>query len=319
MEDNVLLKDSEKRINKIKIMHHFFDHHLVVAISVRSRVIHDVFASNPSLDKNKLELFHLQYTDSFLELLKKLKKKNEQNYLIINNEIIINQEMIQEYQKEIEKDVFCDRVKTHNLIMQAFMKLLYQHLAYENSISVLTNLKEKNDLSDELGLEYYRKISDESYNKFLNYPRNASYTFLNFEIEKKLIGKLNLQHFKFKLCCGFQYNSYFIEVYEFIHCNEYFVYIKEKNQYFFIEISDFKELDFSRNKSNKKEIILQLKQKNEQMQRKAKLQLNMVPNDVENVLKDYLDKISMVEFLDDLKDIDEETNILKTMLNLNIK
>lgn len=319
MKENALIKDSEKRINKLKVLHHFFDHQLVVAISVRTRVIHDIFASNTALDSNKLELFHLQYTDSLLDVLKKLKKKNEQKYLIFNNEITINQELIDEFQKEIEKDVFYDRVKTHNLIMQAFMQSLYQDLAYENTVSVLTNLKEKNDLSDELGLEFYRKISEENYQKLVSYPRNPSYQFLDFEIEKKLIGKLNTQHFMFKLSCGFQFNGVFIEVYEFIHSNDYFVYIKDKKQYFFINKKDFNGLDFSRNKSNKKEIIVQLKQKNEQIQIKAKQQLHLVPNEVENVLKEYLVKITSVEFLDDLQNIDEETNILKTMLNLNIK
>lgn len=319
MEEIALLKESEKRINKLKVLNHFFDFQLVVDISVRTRVIHDIFASNNTLDLNKLELFHLQYTDSLLVVLKKLKKKNEQKYLILINEININQELEKNFQKEIEKDIFLDRVKTHNLIMQAFMQSLYNDLAYENSVSVLTNLKEKNDLSNELGLEFYRKIPVEDFNKFQDIKVDSTYKVLDFEIDKKLIGKLNSQHFKFKLCCGFQCNGSFIEVYEFIHCNIHFVYLNEKKQYFIFPKNEFKSIDFSRNKSNKKEIIVYLNQRNELLKTKAEQQLKLIPVEIEQLLNDYLNKITSIKLIDDLQNIDEETNILKTMLNINIK
>ena len=39
-----------------------------------------------------------------------------------------------------------------------------------------------------------------------------------------------------------------------------------------------------------------------------------LPESVLEVLKDYLNKISSVDFLEDLQNVDEQTNILKTML-----
>ncbi len=319
MEFTAIIKDSEKRLNKLKVLTNFFDYSHVIAISVRTRVIHDIFALNKDLDINKLELFHLQYTDSLLDLLIKLKKSIEKKYLLINNEIQINSDIINSYVSEVNKDDFTERVKTHNLIMQAFMKTLYNHLAFENKMSKINNLEEKNDLSNEMGIEFYRKISLRKYEQLNAISSNSSYDFFDFRIEKKLLGKLNIQKFKFKFLCGFQFNNQFIEIYEFIHCNEYFIFLKEKKEFLTLNLAEFKNIDFSKNNSNKKEILLQLKRKNVDLNNKAERTLKSIPSDVEIVLSNYYDKISSMEFLDDLQNIDEQTNVLRTMLNINIK
>lgn len=319
MEVTAIIKDSEKRLNKLKVLTNFFDQSQVIAISVRTRVIHDMFASNKALDINKLELFHLQFTDSLLDLLIKLKKNIEQKYLLINNEIQINNEVINSFVSEIKKDEFLDRVKTHNLIIQTFMESLYNDLAFDKKVSKLTNLVEKNDLSNEMGTEFYRKIALQEYEQLNSISSNSMYEFFDFRIEKKLLGKLNIQKFKFKFLCGFQFNNQFIEIYEFIHCNEYFIFLKEKKEFLTLNLAEFKNIDFSKNNSNKKEILLQLKRKNVDLNNKAERTLKSIPSDVEIVLNNYCDKISSMEFLDDLQNIDEQTNVLRTMLNINIK
>lgn len=319
MEVTAIIKDSEKRLNKLKVLTNFFDQSQVIAISVRTKVIHDMFASNKALDINKLELFHLQFTDSLLDLLIKLKKNIEQKYLLINNEIQINNEVINSFVSEIKKDEFLDRVKTHNLIIQTFMESLYNDLAFDKKVSKLTNLVEKNDLSNEMGTEFYRKIALQEYEQLNSISSNSMYEFFDFRIEKKLLGKLNIQKFKFKFLCGFQFNNQFIEIYEFIHCNEYFIFLKEKKEFLTLNLAEFKNIDFSKNNSNKKEILLQLKRKNVDLNNKAERTLKSIPSDVEIVLNNYCDKISSMEFLDDLQNIDEQTNVLRTMLNINIK
>ena len=319
MEVTAIIKDSEKRLNKLKVLTNFFDQSQVIAISVRTRVIHDMFANNKDLDINKLELFHLQFTDSLLDLLIKLKKNIEQKYLLINNEIQINNEVINSFVSEIKKDEFLDRVKTHNLIIQTFMESLYNDLAFDKKVSKLTNLVEKNDLSNEMGTEFYRKIALQEYEQLNSISSNSMYEFFDFRIEKKLLGKLNIQKFKFKFLCGFQFNNQIIEIYEFIHCNEYFIFLKEKKEFLTLNLAEFKNIDFSKNNSNKKEILLQLKRKNVDLNNKAERTLKSIPSDVEIVLNNYCDKISSMEFLDDLQNIDEQTNVLRTMLNINIK
>ena len=203
--------------------------------------------------------------------------------------------------------------------MQTFMESLYNDLAFDKKVSKLTNLVEKNDLSNEMGTEFYRKIALQEYEQLNSISSNSMYEFFDFRIEKKLLGKLNIQKFKFKFLCGFQFNNQFIEIYEFIHCNEYFIFLKEKKEFLTLNLAEFKNIDFSKNNSNKKEILLQLKRKNVDLNNKAERTLKSIPSDVEIVLNNYCDKISSMEFLDDLQNIDEQTNVLRTMLNINIK
>lgn len=319
MDFTTIIRDSEKRLNKLKILINFFDQSQIIAIHVRTKVIHDIFFSNKTLDTSKLELFHLQYTDSLLDLLVKLKKNIEQKYLLLTNEIQINNDLINTFESEIQKDNFSDRVKTHTLIMQCFIQSLYQVLAFDDKSNSNMSFKEKEDLANEMGIEFYRKIGLNEYEQLNKISCDAVYEYSGLRIEKKLLGKLNIQKFKFKFQCGFQFNNQFIEVYEFIHTNEHFIYFKEKNEFLSINLNDFKHIDFSKNNSNKKEIVLQLKRKNIDLNTKAEQTLKSIPYDVETILKNYYDKISSLEFLDDLQSIDEQTNVLRTMLNINIK
>lgn len=319
MEFEEIINNSEGRLNKLKILSNFFDNSLVISIAVRTRVIHDIFASNQLLDSNKLELFHLQYTDTLIDLLTKLKKNLEQKYTIIINEIQINTDVIESFKGQIQKDNFRECVQTHNLIMQSFLESLYHQLAFDTKETTNVLIQEIDELQREKGLEFYRKINAEDYQILSNIPVKGFYENQNYKVEKKLLGKLNIQNFAFKFLCGFQFDNQFIEVYEFIHTEEHFIYLKDKKTFLPIKIEEYKRLDFSKNVSNKKEIVLQLQQKNTELNVKSNTILKAIPNDVEQVLVEYTEKITSIEFLDNLQSIDEQTNILRTMLNINIK
>ena len=319
MEFEEIINNSEGRLNKLKIFSNFFDNSLVISIAVRTRVVHDIFASNKSLDINKLELFHLQYTDTLIDLLTKLKKNLEQKYTIIVNEIQINTDIIESFKGQIQKDNFRECVQTHNLIMQSFLESLYNQLAFDTNETTNLLTQEIDDLEREKGLEFYRKLNAEDYQILVNIPAKGFYENQNYKVEKKLLGRLNIQNFAFKFLCGFQFDNQFIEIYEFIHIEEHFIYLKDKKAFLPIKIDDYKRLDFSRNVSSKKEILLQLQQKNTELRVKSTVILKAIPNDVEQVLIDYNEKITSIEFLDNLQSIDEQTNILRTMLNINIK
>jgi hypothetical protein len=79
-----------------------------------------------------------------------------------------------------------------------------------------------------------------------------------------------------------------------------------------------KGLTCLRNLSNKAAIIQDLKQKNDLLRDKLSTVKTSLPNDVEDVLAGYLEKISGVDFLEELQNVDEQTNILRAMLNINI-
>ncbi|RXM49738.1 MULTISPECIES: hypothetical protein [unclassified Chryseobacterium] len=59
-----------------------------------------MFQENTALDYNKLELFHLQYTDSLIELLTKIKRQKENDMLAVLNEIDINKNIFQVLKKD---------------------------------------------------------------------------------------------------------------------------------------------------------------------------------------------------------------------------
>ena len=72
-----IIEDSAKRLRTVKTLSNFFNHKDLFAVYIRTKVIHNLFESNKNLDANKLELFHVQYTSSLIELFSKLKKSKE--------------------------------------------------------------------------------------------------------------------------------------------------------------------------------------------------------------------------------------------------
>lgn len=78
------------------------------------------------------------------------------------------------------------------------------------------------------------------------------------------------------------------------------------------------DINISKNGSAKEEIIRDLKNKNAELKRELSVVKTTLPHNVLEVLKEYYEKISSVDFLEELQNVDEQTNILKTMLNINI-
>jgi hypothetical protein len=66
-----ILNESNKIISKLQLLSVFFGDDIIYKIYLRSQVIHQLFEDNPELDINKLELFHLQFTQTLLDLLRK--------------------------------------------------------------------------------------------------------------------------------------------------------------------------------------------------------------------------------------------------------
>jgi hypothetical protein len=106
------------------------------------------------------------------------------------------------------------------------------------------------------------------------------------------------------------YNGEFLEIFEFINTNDKFILINSKKAFYLLDAEQLKGVDLSKNESNRKKVIEQLIIKTDQLKEQLNSIKGFLPNDVEIVLKSYLDKISGVEFLDDLQNVDEQTNIL---------
>ena len=317
MEFSETIKQSEKRLNKLRIITNFFDNADVVVISIRTKIIHDVFVANPTLDVTKLELFHLQYTDSFLQLMQQLKKNTEQKFLLIENEIKINSEFVKTYQSEIKQDSFKEDTVKCNQKLKLFFESAYDFLAY-NNLSKASESLYLSHFANQYGPEYYRQLSTENFKDLDQQKIDVFHLYQDYFIEKKLLGKININRFQVKLLCGFQYNDFYFSIFEFVHVNEHFIYNHHKKQFQLLDLKSYTAFDFSKNNSNKQALIISLNKKIKNLDQQANNVLKHIPADVQQVIKEYYNKIAAISFLDNLQNVDEQTNILKTMLNLNI-
>jgi len=312
-----IIAESTKKLSTLKVLSNFFNHPDLLAIFIRTKVIHNLFEANQDLDIHKLDLFHIQFTSSLIDLFQKLKRSKEQKYLLISDEIYINEGFIKRLKEEITVDTFSEEGKKQSQRMSSRLEEIYNLLAaYSNTRFTWTELLA---LGQRRSAEFYREVPEAHYLQLVNNTYQGTYQNELVTLEKKLLGKLNIYKFKVKLVCGLRYKNEPLEVYEFIHSNDKFIFINNKKSFYLLDEVQLKGIDISKNQSNRKELIDQLTNKNALLQEKLNTVKTSLSDEVEKVIDSYLAKISGVDFLDDLQNVDEQTNILKAMLNITIK
>jgi len=312
-----IISSSNKKLSTLGVLSHFFSHSDLIAIQIRTKVIHNLFEANRNLDIHKLDLFHLQYTNSLIELFQKLKKSKEQKYLLLNDEMYINEDFIKKLRSELDTVDFASEVKAYNQLVSSKIEQLYKEL--ESGQISRFSWHEVTAFSMKYREEFYRDLTEAQYLKLTGHDDAPKYHNEHVTVEKKLLGKLNIQKFKLKLVCGFAYGDEALEVFEFVNSNDRFVFLPAKKAFYLLDQTQLAGLDLEKNQSNRQEIIEQLMYKNTLLKEKLSSVKTSMPREVEEVLESYLAKISGVDFLDDLQSVDEQTNILKAMLNINIK
>ena len=314
---NRIIAESTKKLATLKVLSNFFNHPDLIAVSIRTQVIHNLFEGNPNLDINKLELFHIQFTNSLIELFQKLKRAKEQKYLLISDEIYINENFIAKIKEALASNDFSAEQRLHSQVMCRKLEEVYHLLAGEGDGKF--DWEDIHEFANKRGAEYYRETNKELFSKITSQEGKSVYTNHFVVLEKKLAGKLNIQKFRIKMICGLRNEEDVAEIYEFVNSNDKFVFVNHTKSFFLLDPLALKELDLSRNESNKKELIEQLLRKNSVLSEQLGTIKMSLPQEVEKVMEAYLAKISGVDFLDDLQNVDEQTNILKAMLNINIK
>ncbi|MFV8346195.1 hypothetical protein [Flavobacterium sp. ZB4P13] len=310
-----IIKDSNRKLVILELLSNFFNHKDLVGALIKTKIIHTLFQNNQTLDINKLELFHIQFTNSLIDLFQKIKKSKEQHYLLISDEIYINDDIISKLKSEIGESKFAKQMQVHSQNMSKKIEELYQLFVTEKTVFFSWN--DVTIFSDSIQSEYYRKISINQYEQLTQFNKGLyENSFAKFE--KKLLGRLNILKFKIKFLCGLVCNNEVVEVYEFRDSNDKFIFVANDKSFYFLNNESTKGIDFSKNNSVKEEIVMQLTAKNADLKLELSTIKTTLPETVQEVLKDYLDKISSVDFLDELQNVDEQTNILKTMLNINI-
>lgn len=312
-----ILSNSEKRLLALKLLANFFKHHDLLAVYVKTKVIHGLFDSNSTLDINKLELFHVQYTDTLIGLFQKLKKSKEVQYNLLSNEYYLNQDIIAKLESERGDDSWLSETKIHAQYMSRKLEQLYQILAFGDRTKPFS-WSEVTAFTAQKWTEFYRPVSDAQWRQLTSVPLKKSYANQYITIESRLLTRLSNLNFKIKFRCGLSNNNNIIEIFEFRDSNDLFAATHTDRQFFLLSAEQVAGIDLSRNKSSKNQIIAQLQASNASIKEQLATVKTSVAPDVAAVLASYLEKISDIRFLDDLQNVDEQTNILRAMLNINI-
>jgi len=311
-----IIRESGKRLVVLKTLSNFFNHKDLFAVFVRTQVIHNLFESNKNLDTNKLDLFHVQYTSSLIDLFLKLKKAKEQQYLLLSDEIYINQDLVRKLEGEATGTNFTAASRNHSKVMSEKIKQLFDMLA-GGTLSVFS-WGDIMSFSQTTRGEFFRQLDPVQFAQLTKAENRNSYENEFVTIERKLLGRLNIYNFRMKFACGFICNDEVAEVFDFVDSNDKFIFINSSKSFYFLEEEMSRGIDLSKNTSNKTSIIIDLKIKSDSLREKQATIKSYIAPDVEEVLANYLDKISGVDFLDELQNVDEQTNILRAMLNINI-
>lgn len=312
-----IISESNRKLITLKLLANFFNHADLFAVLIRTKVIHGLFEGNKDLDINKLDLFHIQYTNTLIELFQKLKKSKEQNYQLVCDEIYINEDFIGRLKRDLADLSFAGEVRVHNVNMTHQLEALYRKLETDDKHT--PSWGEVMKFSAKYCAEYFRDVSAEQFSQLTDHAGKKVYGDGSFSIERKLLGKMNIYHFSAKFVCGLQCGDQNAEVFQFMHSNERFVFVHETKSFYLLSDAHTAGIDLSKNLSGKHQVLAQLEQKNEELKEQLTKIKSSLPLEVESVLDDYLARISGVDFLEELQNVDEQTNILKAMLNINIK
>ena len=147
---------------------------------------------------------------------------SEQNYLLVSDEININDDFITKLKSEIENTQFEVQMREHAQNMSAKIKQLYQMFATD--IPEVFSWDQILNYSRSIQSEYYKTIHIDQYEKLTQLDKSL-YQNAFAKFDKKLLGRLNILNFKIKFLCGLVCNNEIIEVYEFRDSNDKFIFV----------------------------------------------------------------------------------------------
>ncbi len=145
-----------------------------------------------------------------------------------------------------------------------------------------------------------------------------AYQYLDYQVERKLLGRLNIQNFKVRFVCGYNISGNEYELFKLFQTDDYFIFDIEGRKMYLIDPKKLEKLDMMPNESNQQTLVHQLRSKNEKLEETISERKKVLPDQVITVLQDYLRNLENVDIMSKIFDINEETNILRAMLNLNL-
>lgn len=312
-----ILKASARLISKLQLMAVFFEQEVIYKIYLRTQVIHRLFEVTPDLDIHKLELFHLQFTSSILELLKKIKTANEQNVSLMYDEITLNTELINKLApKEYSPEMLDGEARRQARKMSISLRKLFSILSAddEDAYPFSNNIWA---FGERFAAGFYDEVPADVLHGATVYTPELVYTHKHAVIQRKLMGLLAKHDFEIRFFDGVKSGSLTAEIYEIPAAGKYFLFVPGRNLLLLCTPSDINAASRAGLSSRTDTIVQDLKTKNMALAIRADRVKTELHADIATLLHDYHQKIGDADFLQNIANFDVEANILRAMLNTN--
>ncbi|WP_448702409.1 hypothetical protein ACFGVR_08660 [Mucilaginibacter sp. AW1-3] len=319
MDDNrkAILNDSNRIISKLQLLSVFFGDDIIYKIYLRSQVIHQLFEDNIELDINKLELFHLQFTQTLIELLRQIKKNNEKSILILLDEIQINRDLIDKIKDSLlSAEQFRNDQQRQALKINTSLRKLYQALSDNTSDYPFS--KNINAFSTNYAADFFYTVEPSLIAGMVKYTPAEIYSNAYATIHKKLLGLLCKYDFRSSFYCGLKAGDQVLEVYNLNNTDRYFIYSPTKQLFLFCDVTQIDTANLNTELSKKGQFIQELTDKNDQLNNSINIIKTTIPAEIKNLLVENYRKLNDINFLQSISEVDVQANMLKSMLNTDI-
>jgi len=319
MDENRLniLNESNRILSKLQVLAAFFGDEIIYKVYVRSQVIHQLFENNTELDIYKLEMFHLQFTATVIELLKKIKKSNEKNVVLLFDEIQVNEDMVArlEASSYSENDYRLEKQR-QSLKVNNSLRKLYEVLSHDSSEYPFA--KNINSFSARFASGFYPTVPADILAKLTQYEPKEVYTNAHAIIQRKLMGLLCKYDFKSEFYSGLKSGSIIIEVFRIVEPDIYYIFYPSRNLFLLCDAVEIQDINNSIALDRPDTVVQELKNRNDQLQSTVAVTKTYLPDEVRRLLADHYKKISDINFLQNMSNFDAQANILKAMLNTDM-
>lgn len=309
-----ILNGSVRMLSKLQVLSVFFADDLIYRIYLRTQVIHQLFEENEELDINKLELFHMQYSTALIELLKKIKKNNEQSVSLLMDEVELNAGLINRIQSPVftQHDYDIDQQRQASKVASSLRKL-YEVLSDNSSEYPLA--KNINAFSARYSKDFFYNISPELMNELDNFDSKDAYTNAYAIIHRKLMGSLCKHDFRVVFCYGVRAGEQVGEIYELADAGKHFIFFPARNLFLLCDMAKLQDVEKVTELEKRQTFVQELTDKNESLKNTIAVVRTRIPEDIKDLLAEHYKKLTDMDFLQNISKIDVQANILKSMLN----
>ncbi len=307
-----IFRDSATSIGRLQLLSAHFSNDTLFQIYIRTQVIHQLFQTTPELNPDRLALYHLQFTESVIDLLRKVKKSNEKKIVLLSEEVRFNELLVEKLQRErVEERQFEIAQMQQAALVNASVHALYQNLSdYAKDNPFPPALYE---FSAEWADKYFTEITAAQLAPFAAYNLEEEYKNGYGIIDKKLLGQQCRHDFKNTFVGGFRCGADIVEVYKIVGTEDYFSFFHRKNFYDDFSPAHLESLGWKPYHSESARRIAQIENTVAEARAEAKAAHKALPAAIADLLKNYLERITALNFLDE-DDYEAQANILRTML-----